>query len=576
YLAVREVWDEWIAVLSTAVLSVTLWHVLFSRLGFRAVLVPLFASLSVWQVARGVRTHRLRHWGLGGAAAGALLYTYPAARAAVIPALLMILYTRRRGHREDSPSLHEGLSFAISALLVMAPFLIHAAVNPDEVLQRTGNVASVFNTDTPWAMLWDNLKGTVGMFFVRGDYLSRHNVPLRPVFDPALGAAFVVGVAVAIRRFRSDYGAAFLLFWTGTMLLPTVLAEKAPHFVRAIGVLPFLAVYPALGLAWIWRWLSRQSRALGDAIVLGVLLAGLACTTWAYFIRYPEVPDLCYRFECAGTHLASEVNVYLETGWSEGSWFAGRGAGRSDRQVFVQYQLWKDVVNAHYLIPDSPGFNVPGDPAIDSALPDPHLPMIYYGWYNRYYPDYWKEDMRRWLPPNARIELSEGPMAVTHQDKEPHPAYLKFFAEPMALPAERLADLDHGLSLVSSCTEETDTGLRVRLVWYADEVPPVDFTVFLHYERNGEIVAQADSEPGLGYYPMTSWRPGDQFVDERHLSIGGTGPGDRVYAGLYFYLTGDRVPVLSAATAVEDDRIELSLRPCVDGLVPSARSGTGS
>jgi hypothetical protein len=404
------------------------------------------------------------------------------------------------------------------------------------------------------------------MFFVRGDYLSRHNVPLRPVFDPALGAAFVVGLVVAFRRFRSDYAAAFLLFWTGAMLLPTILAEKAPHFVRAIGVLPFLTVYPALGLSQIWAWTRKHSRRLADGIVLGVLLVGLASTVWAYFVRYPQVPDLCYRFECAGTRLASEVNAYLETGWSQGAWFAEPGSGRSDRQVFVQYQLWKDVVNAHYLIPDSPGFNVPEDPAIDSVPPDPHLPMIYYGWNNRYYPDYWKEDMQRWLPPRARVELHEGPMAITHQDKEPHPAYLKFVAEPTELPNERLADLDHGLSLVSSCVESTDAGLKVRLIWYAREAPPADFTVFLHYERDGEILTQADSEPGLGYYPMTSWRPGDQFVDERRLSVAERRPGDRAYAGLYFYLTGDRVPVLSAAMASEDERVVLNLGPCVEDV----------
>ncbi len=34
------------------------------------------------------------------------------------------------------------------------------------------------------------------------------------------------------------------------MLVPTILAEDCPHFLRAVGVLPVAAVYPALGLEW--------------------------------------------------------------------------------------------------------------------------------------------------------------------------------------------------------------------------------------------------------------------------------------------------------------------------------------
>ena len=562
YLAAQELWGERVAALSAAVLSVMLWHVLISRVSFRAALVPLFASLAVWQVTQGIKTGKQRFWVMGGIATGILLYTYPAARAAALPALLMLIYTWRRQGNLRRPSLKSLLSFAIPALIVMTPLLIYASLNPDEVFQRTGNVASVLNSETPWTMLWENVKGAAGMFVIRGDYMSRHNVPQRPVFDPALGAMFVLGAVITLGRFRTDYAAAFLIFWMGGMLLPMVLAEKAPPFLRGIGVLPFLAVFPALGLDWLWQKLHHRSRIVGSIVVAVPLLIGSVSTARDYFVIYPEVADLCFRFECAGTQLASEVNAYLERGWTQGSWIVNPGPERSDRQVFIQYQLWKDVVNAHYLIPDSGSFNVPGDPGIHSSPPDPTLPVVYYGWNNRYYPDYWREDMQAWLPPNARIEITEGPLTITQQDKEPHAAYLRFAAEPAELPDTRLADLEHRLSLVESCVDVTGPELVMRLVWYAGEVPPVDFSVFLHYERDGKIIAQADGEPGLGYYPMTAWRPGDQLVDFRRLSVSAIQVEDRIYAGLYFYATGHRVKVLSAATTTESDRVRLSLQDC--------------
>ena len=565
YLAARELWGTRIATLSVAVLSVTLWHVLISRVGFRAVLVPLVSALGVWQVARGVRTGRQRHWICGGLAAGALLYTYMPARFAALPAMLMLAVAWRRSGRSGLPSWRHLAAFAMAAAAVMTPFAVYAVAHPDEVLLRTATVASVFNSDTPWVMLWDNVKGAAGMFLVRGDYLSRHNLPLRPVFDPALGIVALLGAGIVLRRSRRDVAAAFLVLWTACLLLPMVLAEKAPHFLRGIGVLPFLAVFPAIGLDWLWGILRRRSHALATAAVALPLLVGFASTTRAYFRRYPQVDDLCFRFECAGTQLASEVNGLLGQGWTRGARSAAPGPARTDAQVVVQHQLWKDVVNAHYLIPDTEAFSVPGSGSIVSSVPAPDLPLVYYGWHNRHYPDYWREELSAWLPPQARIELVEGPLAITAQDKTPHPAYLRFTAVPADLADERIADLAHDLSLVASCIGNTGPDVIVRLVWYAGTVPPPNHSVFLHFERNGEVIAQADGEPGLGYYPMTTWRPGDQFVDERTLPNVALQPGDALYVGLYNYLTGDRVPVLAATTESSGNRVRLAVSNCTPG-----------
>ena len=92
YGMAKELWGRRVGVLATAVLSVTLWHVHFSRLGFRAILIPLLASLGVWLVVRGIRSGKEIFVALGGAATGALIYTYISARTAILPAALFVLY----------------------------------------------------------------------------------------------------------------------------------------------------------------------------------------------------------------------------------------------------------------------------------------------------------------------------------------------------------------------------------------------------------------------------------------------------------------------------------------------------
>jgi 4-amino-4-deoxy-L-arabinose transferase-like glycosyltransferase len=54
----RALFSRRVGLLAAAVLAVTLWHVHLSRVGFRAVLLPLFIALAAWQGASGVRKTR--------------------------------------------------------------------------------------------------------------------------------------------------------------------------------------------------------------------------------------------------------------------------------------------------------------------------------------------------------------------------------------------------------------------------------------------------------------------------------------------------------------------------------------
>lgn len=569
YGMARELFDRRVSVLAVAVLAITLWHVHFSRVSFRAILIPLFSSFSVWQVARGVRTGKRLPWILGGAAVGTLLYTYIAARMAFLAAAMFVLYVwwRRRSLPTAAvgvcPYLQGGLLFVATAGVVMAPFVVYAFSHWDQVFLRTQNVVSVFNSPESLKMLFDNVIGALGMFFIRGDFQYRHNVPLRPVFDPALGLMFCLGLWLAIRCCKHDYAAAFLLIWTVSALVPTILAADSPHFIRSIGLLPFITIFPALGLEWTWDKLARgRSVRWALVVVLGVFSIGLGSTVWAYFARFPSLPQTCYWFECAGVEMASEINAYLDKGWTKDSWFVHDRPGRRDRQVFVQYQLWKDVVNAHYLIPDSPGFNVPNEVLITSVPPRPDLPMVFYGWYNKRYPEYWMPDLMAWLPPNSLVEVYEGPWATTHQDTSPHPAYLKFIATPAQLPDVLLAELDQGINLVHSCTTQHEGQVTARLIWHSRAPIATDYTVFVHYERDSQIIAQADGPPGLGYYPTSNWRPGDQFLDERQLTVSEILPGDQIWVGMYLHQTGERLQVLAATVTTQENRIAMDMQPC--------------
>ena len=230
YLAVQAWFDRRVATLSAAILAITLWHIHLSRVGFRAVTLPLTTAVALWLGVRAYRSrHRWHSWLLAGLSYALCFYAYLPARVTPAALLAFTTYLVARGHGNR---LWPGVAwFAAGALVLLAPLVIYAAGHWDVVVGRPGQVFLGQQVDGRdlWGTLGRQLVRTLGMFFVSGDTIPRHNLPGRPVFDPVMGAMAVWGLARALLLTRRQIAPAFALTWVPLMLVPTWLAEDAPH-----------------------------------------------------------------------------------------------------------------------------------------------------------------------------------------------------------------------------------------------------------------------------------------------------------------------------------------------------------
>ncbi len=90
------------------------------------------------------------------------------------------------------------------------------------------------------------------------------------------------------------------------------------------------------------------------------------------------------------------------------------------------------------------------------------------------------------------------------------------------------------------------TQWQVRLVWKALRRMSLDYTVFVHLlDKDGRIVAQADSPPLDGHYPTSLWRVGESVQDVHTLYLPPTAaPGPyTLQVGWYLLENGERLPV---------------------------------
>lgn len=555
YLMARAWFNRRLALLSAAILATTLWHVHLSRIGFRAVTLPLAVALVLWLGARAARSHRRRDWLLAGLLYGLSFYTYLPVR--VTPFVLAIfaiylLFTGQGDHK-----WLEAACFVAGTLATLAPLAIYAVGHWDAVMGRPGQ-ASVFNPLINGGDLWGTLSrqlvGTLGMFFVRGDAIPRHNLPGRPVFDPLMGGAMMWGLVQALLRARRrEVASVFALIWVGLMLVPTWLAEDAPHFLRAVGVLPLLVIFPALGLDAALTWLKRLGwREWAIALVCAILAVSLVATVRDYFVHYRTGPRTAYAFEKAAAELAIEVNRFTGVGWDGSGLVAPTGESRTERQVYMDSRLWNEWAAIPFLVPESERV-LRFSPDTPVSMTGATLLLIWpYDGVGQYL---------ALLPRNVRIEAHAGPLAQGDLDAAPYLAYVAYVVTPNEKPsADYLARFGEQIALVDYTVESSDREWKVRLEWEALASPLENYTVFVHLHDGERLVDQDDGEPAEGYHPTSLWRSGDTIVDTRVLESPEEWVSEpRLVVGLYVWPTMERLEVMALSGKFLGDELVLPI-----------------
>jgi 4-amino-4-deoxy-L-arabinose transferase-like glycosyltransferase len=349
YALARRLFNQRIALFAAALLAVLFWPVFFSRLGLRAIFLPLVSGLSAYAWWRAFRlvpqkpahsatdpfdtrpgTNHILWLLAAGVLAGLSLYTYMAARAVPIFYALFLIYLllfQRHLLRRMWPGL---LLFWIVLAVVAAPLTLFLLNNPgaefriseiDMPLQalRAGDLRPVL----------ENTVRILGAFGIQGDPLWRQNVPPRPVFDLLTALLFYLALPLALWRIR-DARFAFVLLWTGTAFIPSMVTSDAPSTIRMINVLPTLTLLPALVMHSLYRlstvhpqlstksWITQALKGLTILIVLFHLgrTAGLLFLTW------PQNEEVQFVWQAALTDAAGyldkqpENNPVAVGGWT--------------------------------------------------------------------------------------------------------------------------------------------------------------------------------------------------------------------------------------------------------------------
>ena len=316
FLLAKEMFNARFGFLASFLVAGSFWHLNFSRIGFRAIFVPLIISLSFYLLFKGY--HKLMEsrdsaskkstaatgrgkknsqatkplnplWFflLAGLAFGIGFHTYIAFR--IAPAIIFVFFAllslaNFRKLKEkiiwQKIILLPALVFGLGVIITASPIVYQFLSNPAQLNARQNdNSISVFDPANNQGDLLGTISKTflqtLGQLIVYGDQNWRHNLPPFPELEPFVAIMWLAGLILIIGWFLKSLIKVFLkkqpekkqkentnnllisgviLSWFLIMLSPAFLTvEGLPHALRSIGSLVPAYLIAALMISFLWN-----------------------------------------------------------------------------------------------------------------------------------------------------------------------------------------------------------------------------------------------------------------------------------------------------------------------------------
>ena len=347
FLLANELFQSYAAGLIGAYLiAFSYWAINFSRIGFRAIMLPFILTFAFYFLFKGLRTKKFHDFIIAGFIYGLGLHTYIAFRTSplvLIVLIISLIITRKNFLKEYWKYV---LVFAMAMFIAAAPMLLDFFVwNPQHYASRTSEI-SVLNPTNNQGHLLAVVGRTFGLALAKynfwGDQNMRQNYPPYPILNPITGIAFLIGFIYIIGKFfqlawlRLRKGVrdekldiyVFLLAWFFALLIPEFLANEGnPHALRSIGTLPVVIIISILPFLWIikkYHHFGHSYKIFTISVLIGAFVfIGLADPI-KYFVFFANNPKQHASFD-ANLRTASDYiralpqneNKYIVTGSME-------------------------------------------------------------------------------------------------------------------------------------------------------------------------------------------------------------------------------------------------------------------
>ncbi len=310
----RRLFGVRVALLTLGLMAVLFWPVWLGRAVNHLTLMPLLTALTIYVLSRTFMA-RPTQTGLWFTASGLLIgiAQYAHATAWTLLLLPVVFILVRWMVNPDEVRRHWGnIFYALGLIFVLIiPLLLYLLIHP-------GSRGGVDLGPWPDALLEipRRFVETLGGLVIRGDTFPNANLPGHPLLGPVIGLLAIVGLGIAIARWRRPtYTLA--LVWLVIGLLPPLTVARSPNFEYMVILLPLLLMLPGIALRELYvaarvglaRWDQIRYFLVGINILVGALIAGNAILTARdYFGQWVSLPEVRQAYQAEVGALAGYLD----------------------------------------------------------------------------------------------------------------------------------------------------------------------------------------------------------------------------------------------------------------------------
>lgn len=275
FLLGREVYGPVIGLGAAAALALSPWHIQFSRIGFRSILLPLLVAVGLlfWmRFLRGKRPHDLM---IGALSIALSLYSYISARVFVPFLILALVVVYFQDIRQAGRVVWGAVGVGLVAVGILLPIWISETgmvrLTQTGLVDPTEMIANYLSYFSPDFLFWS------------GDPELRHSPSAfgqLHVFE----AVFVVAGLITIWKRRSRFDS-LLLAWLLLYPIPAFLISP-DHALRSVAGIGVFAILSGIGIGKLWSFGSGQRQWVMRVAIVIVLIGSGAAHASHYFGRY--------------------------------------------------------------------------------------------------------------------------------------------------------------------------------------------------------------------------------------------------------------------------------------------------
>lgn len=342
FFLVRDLWGKRTAFLAAGFLTAYDYHIHYSRLGANNVWDPLFVTLVLWLVNRGLAQSLARKDGSGlvggqgsyraliwaGLAMGLSAYFYTGAR--LLPVLVIVYLgfiwfqqctSRAESSRRWRLPWRSLLLLVLAFLIVGGPILSFAMSHPDEWNARINQVGIL---QSGWLEREPELTGkstaqilveqflrAVGAFHVYPDRTMWYGAE-RPLLGFVAGIFALLGMGWALVHWRERRYFLILIWFWSVVISGGMLTESPPSSQRLVIAIPAVALFVASGVEQVvrllWRLLNLDHRWREATMGFLVLLMAVGSVAY-YFVEFTP----SHRYGTDNGYTATLIGRYLRT-----------------------------------------------------------------------------------------------------------------------------------------------------------------------------------------------------------------------------------------------------------------------